>query len=101
MVNFVGVSGEEKEYWEAVDVFEKIYASKFEVVAAGRRILQAIYSTADERRDDLDINQIRQVAASLHAPVMLQTFTLSRLSTRCNGGWGRTLLLRLCFSSSP
>ena len=56
---FFGVSGEDTEYWEAVDVFEKIYASKVEVVAVGRRILQTIYSTIDERRDNLDLNQIR------------------------------------------
>ena len=42
-----------------MDVFEKRSVSKVEVVPAGRIILQAIYSTEDERRDDLDINQIR------------------------------------------
>ena len=37
-VKFFGVSGEDTEYWEALDVFEKRSASKVEVVAAGRRI---------------------------------------------------------------
>ena len=58
-VKLFGVSGEDTEYWEAVDVFKKRSTSKVEVVAAGRIILQTIYSTVDERRDNLDLNQIR------------------------------------------
>ena len=94
-------SGEDTEYWEAVDVFEKRSASKVEVVAAGRRIVQTIYSTVDERRDNLDLNQIRaaryitktsrcrmlprSLQSSSHPPTMLQTFTLSGFSSSAKG----------------
>ena len=80
------------EYWEAVYVFEKISASKFEAAAAGRRIPQTIYFTADERRDNLDLNQIREACnkkqkKSLHAASQITAESLSGLSSRCSSGW--------------